>query len=139
MIPLVGGAVVGLFSRFRRSRDDETVDLDERSPRLGIKYRDLLVMNEIAKRASDLSQPRHVIFYLNAASEDTGRLIAAEAHSHGFEAAVRAPLQEYPDSWTVVCETHAVLTPQFVRESVDLFEALAERHQAEYDGWEAAA
>ncbi|NES25972.1 ribonuclease E inhibitor RraB [Micromonospora terminaliae] len=130
---------MGLFSKFKRSREDELVDLDDRSPRLGVKYRDLLLMNEIAKRAADLSQPRHVIFYLYAPSDDIGRLIAAEARTHGFEAQVRQPLPEYPGSWTVACETHVVLTPQFVRESVDLFEALAERHHADYDGWEAAA
>ena len=130
---------MGLFSKFKRSRDDEPVDLDERSPRLGIKYRDLLLMNEIAKTAADLSQPRHVIFYLDAPSEDVGRLIAAEACTHGFGADVREPLPEYPGSWTVACEIHAVLTPEFVRESVGLFEALAERHHADYDGWEAAA
>lgn len=130
---------MGLFSKFKRSRDDESVDLDERSPRLGIKYRDLLLMNEIAKRATDLSQPRHVIFYLYAPSGDLGRLIVAEARARGFEAEVREPLPEYPGSWGVACETHAVLTPEFVRESVDFFEALAERHHADYDGWEAAA
>ncbi|WP_446218845.1 ribonuclease E inhibitor RraB [Micromonospora sp. IBHARD004] len=130
---------MGLFSKFKRSRDDEPVDLNERSPRLGIKYGDLLLMNEIAKRAADLSQPRHVIFYLYAPSEDLGQLIAAEARAHGFEAEVREPLPENPASWAVVCDTHVVLTPEFVRESVDLFEALAARHHADYDGWEAAA
>jgi len=130
---------MGLFSMFKRRRDDEPIDLDTRSPTLGIKYRDLLLMNEIAKRATDLSQPRHVIFYLYAPSEEIGRLIAAEARTHGFAAEVREPLPEHPGSWAVACETHAVLTPEFVRESVDLFEALAERHHADYDGWEAAA
>lgn len=130
---------MGLFSKLKRSRDDEPVDLNERSPRLGIKYGDLLLMNEIAKRAADLSQPRHVVFYLYAPSKEVGRLMAGEARGHGFGVEVREPLPEYPGSWAVVCETHAVLTPDFVRESVDLFEALAERHHADYDGWEAAA
>jgi len=130
---------MGLFSKFKRNRDDEPVDLDERSPQLGVKYRDLLLMNEIGKMAADLSQPRHVVFYLYAASEDTGQAMAGEARVRGFEAEVREPLPEYPGRWAVVCETHTVLTPDFVRESVDLFEGLAERHEAEYDGWEAAA
>jgi hypothetical protein len=38
----------------------------------------------------------------------------------------------------VKCETHEVLTPDFVRESVDFFEGLASAHRAEYDGWETA-
>jgi hypothetical protein len=32
----------------------------------------------------------------------------------------------------------AVLTPDFVRDSTDFFEALAARHAGEYDGWEAS-
>lgn len=130
---------MGLFSKFKRNGDDAPVDLDERSPRLGIKYRDLLLMNEIAKRAADLSEPRHVLFYLYASSEVAGRAMAGEARARGFEAEVREPLPDYPDSWAVVCETHTVLTADFVREGVDFFEGLAERHRAEYDGWEAAA
>jgi hypothetical protein len=137
--PTEWSSLMGLFSRFKRHRDDESVDLDERSPKLGVKYRDLLLMNEIAKRATDLSQPRHVLFYLYATSEDTGRAVAGKARAHGFQADVREPTPEYPGSWAVVCETHTVLTPEFVRDSVDLFEDLAKRHRAEYDGWEAAA
>jgi hypothetical protein len=129
---------MGLFSKFKRNRD-EPVDLDERSPQLGIKYRDLLLLDEISRTADDMSQPRHVLFYLDAQSQDAGQAIAAEARTHGFGAEVRWPLPEYPSRWAVVCETHTVLTAHFVRESVDLFEDLAERHQAEYDGWEAAA
>jgi Regulator of ribonuclease activity B len=97
------------------------------------------VLNELSKRAEDLSQPRHVVFYLYTTPEDTGHVLAAEARARGFQARVREPLPEGSASWAVVCEQHTVLTPDFVRESVDFFEALAERHQAEYDGWEAAA
>src|SRR5829696_2828430 len=63
--------------------------------------------------------------------------MAAECRTHGFDVEVREPLPEYPESWAVVCETHTVLTPEFIRETVDLFEDLARRHGAEYDGWEA--
>jgi regulator of RNase E activity RraB len=130
---------MGLFSKFKRSRDEEPVDPNERSPQLGLRYRDLMVLNEVAKRAKDLSQPRHVVFYLYTPSEDTGHALAAEARDRGFQAGVREPLPEGSAGWAVVCEQHTVLTPDFVRESVDFFEALAERHQAEYDGWETAA
>jgi regulator of RNase E activity RraB len=129
---------MGLFDKFKRGRDNAPVDLDERSPRLGVKYRDLMVMDQVAKRAEDMSAPRHVVFHLYATSPQTGRALAAEARGRGFEAAVREPLSKYPDSWAVTCQTHAVLTPDFVRENVDFFEALADRHKAEYDGWEAA-
>jgi hypothetical protein len=39
----------------------------------------------------------------------------------------------------LICEIHAVTTPDFVREADDFFQGLADRHGAEYDGWEASA
>jgi hypothetical protein len=129
---------MGLFGKCRRDQDDD-IDLDERSPRLGLKYRDLILMSEIAKRAADLSQPRHVLFYLYSDSREVGESIAAEARDRGFDAKVRDPIPESGESWSIVCETNTVLTPDFVRDSVDFFESLADRHRSEYDGWEAAA
>jgi hypothetical protein len=38
----------------------------------------------------------------------------------------------------VVCETHTVLSPEVVRNADDFFQDLADRHGADYDGWEAA-
>jgi hypothetical protein len=128
-----------LFSRFRRNRDDELIDPDRRSPQLGLKYRDLMLMSEIAKRATDLSQPRHMLFYLYARTNDAGQAMVDQARTRGFEARVEEPLEEFSGQWWVICETNAVLTPNFVRESVDFFEDLAKAHGAEYDGWEAAA
>src|SRR5690606_16865395 len=84
------GAMMSFFSRWRRGRRDEPVDLDERSPQLGLRYRDLILLNEIAKRAADLSQPRHVVFYLYAPSHLTGQAIADEARLKGFDASVRS-------------------------------------------------
>ena len=61
-----------------------------------------------------------------------------EAELRGFTTEVREPLPDFPGQWAVVSETHAVASPDFVRDSVDFFEDLAERHGAEYDGWEAS-
>jgi hypothetical protein len=38
----------------------------------------------------------------------------------------------------MISETHAVTSPDFVRDADDFFQALADRHAAEYDGWEAS-
>jgi hypothetical protein len=38
----------------------------------------------------------------------------------------------------VIGEIDAVTSPEFVRESDDFFQGLADRHGAEYDGWEAS-
>jgi hypothetical protein len=38
----------------------------------------------------------------------------------------------------VVAETHAVTSPDFVRDADNFFQELADRHGADYDGWEAS-
>lgn len=123
---------------FRRSRDDEPVDMNERSPQLGVKYKDLLVLDNLIKNGADLTESRHVVYYLYASSEAAARAVGQEAAANYFAAEIREPLPEFPGHWAVVCEKHAVTSPDFVRESDDFFEALAHRHGAEYDGWEAS-
>jgi Regulator of ribonuclease activity B len=64
--------------------------------------------------------------------------MAHEVEENDFNATVREPLPEYPDPWRVVCEKHPVTSPDFVRAADDLFQGVADRHSAEYDGWEAS-
>jgi hypothetical protein len=64
--------------------------------------------------------------------------MAVEAEARSFSATVREPLPQYPDQWPVVCEITTVTSPEFVRESDDFFQALADRHGGDYDGWEAS-
>jgi hypothetical protein len=73
---------------FRKKRDDKPVDMNERSPQLGVRYKDLAVLDQLMKNGA--------------------------------------------------CETHAVTSPELVREADDFFQGLADRHGAEYDGWEAS-
>jgi len=39
----------------------------------------------------------------------------------------------------VTCEVNAVISPDFVRDTGNLFDTLAAQYDAEYGGWEAAA
>jgi hypothetical protein len=124
---------------FRRKREgDEPVDLNERSPQLGLRFKDLLVLDQLAKNGADLSQTRHVIYYSYAPGEEVAQAMAREAEAGGWAAEVREPLPNNPNQWSVVCEADAVTTPDFVREADDFFQDLADRHSAEYDGWEAS-
>ena len=123
---------------FRRKSNDESVDMNERSPQLGVKYKDLLVLDQLAKNGADLTASRHVIYYSYAPSEEVARAMGREAESAGWSAQVSEPLPNAPDQWSVICETYSVTTPDFVRETDDFFQDLADRHGAEYDGWEAS-
>ena len=112
--------------------------MNERSPQLGLKYKDLAVLGQLMKSGADLTQSRHVVYYSYAPSEEVARAMRQEADTNGFEATVREPLPDFPDQWAVVCEKHAITSPDFVRDSDDFFQGLADRHGAEYDGWEAS-
>ncbi len=128
---------MGLFTR--RRRDDQPVDPDERSPQLGIKYKDLMVLGQLQQHGADLTQPRHVIYFCYAPTREVARAMGDEAGARGFDVELGEPLPAYPDDWPVRCETTTVLRPEVVRDNTDFFEDLAARHGAEYDGWEAAA
>ena len=97
-----------------------------------------MVLGQLVENGADLSESRHVIFYSYAPSEEVAQEMRDEAEADRFTAEVREPLPDFPGQWSVVCETHAVTSPDFVREADDFFEALARRHGAEYDGWEAS-
>jgi len=125
---------------FRRKPDDnEPVDMNERSPQLGVRYKDLMVLDQLAKNGADLTESRHVIYYSYAPSVGVARAMGREAEAGGWAAEVREPLPNYPGQWALICERHAITTPDFVREADDFFQGLADRHAAEYDGWEASA
>jgi hypothetical protein len=42
-----------------------------------------------------------------------------EAKDAGWEPEVREPLPDFPGQWGVICERHAVTSPDFVREADD--------------------
>jgi hypothetical protein len=124
---------------FRKKSNDEPVDPNERSPQLGVRYKDLMVLDQLRKNGANLSESRHVIYYSYAPSDEIARSMGREAEARGYSAEVREPMPQFPAQWSLVCETHAVTSPDFVRDADDFFQALADRYGAEYDGWEAGA
>jgi hypothetical protein len=129
---------MGIFNR-KKKVDEEAVDPDARSPQLGLKYQDLAVMGQLLDHGADLDQPRHVVHFLYFDSKGAAAAAADELASQGWVSEVRAPLPDYPDQWSLVCEQHdVVLLPDFIRESTNLFGAVAAQHGGSYDGWEAS-
>lgn len=125
---------MGLLSRFL---DKRPVDLDERSPELGLKLGDMLVLQQLIEAGGDPRAPRHVVYYLYFDREDRARAAEADASDGGFDVDVRSP--DASGQWAVVCERHDyVLDPETVRDNSDFFDGLAERYAGEYDGWEAS-
>ena len=127
---------MGLLSRWR---DRQPVDLEERAPQTGIKYKDILVLDQLVKAGADLTAPRHVVYYLYFPDREAATAAATEAGELGFDIDLREPIPAYPDNWALVCERHDyTLDLDLVRLNTDAFEALAARHGGDYDGWEAS-
>jgi hypothetical protein len=124
---------------FRR-RNRDAVDPEERSPQLGLKYENLQLLGLMMEDGADLDQPRHVLHYSYFPAEAIAAVARDEMAQAGWSTSVDEPLRDFPGQWSVKAErADVVLTPDFVRESTDFFEALAARHAGEYDGWKQAS
>jgi hypothetical protein len=126
---------MGSFSRSR-----QPVDLESRAPQSGVKYKDLLVLNQLRQAGAHLTAPRHVLYYLYFKDRATAETAASTATTSGFAATVREPKPEQPNHWEVICERKSyVLSMDIVRDNTDYFEELVARLGGVYDGWEASA
>ena len=76
---------------FRRKRDEQPLDLDERSPTTGLKHKDLLVLHQLMRAGADLKQPRHTVHYLYFTSPDAARSASHEAQARPLRRARGAP------------------------------------------------
>jgi hypothetical protein len=128
------------FWKRKQADDQEPVDPNARSEQLGIRYKDLAVLGQLMAAGADLTKPRHALYYLYFPSRDAAVTAAADAETAGYQCEVRDPLPEYPGQWLLLCERpDAVLDPPGVIAADDLFQGIADRAGADYDGWEAAA
>jgi len=128
------------FRKRDKPADEQPVDTEARSPELGVKYKDLLLMGQLLQQGADLHQPRHALYYLYFADRASAEVGAVDGRAAGYTCEVREPLPEYPGQWSLVCERQdAVIDPPGVIAADDLFQGIADRNGAQFDGWEAAA
>jgi hypothetical protein len=130
-----------VFLRKRdKPADEQPVDMEARSPELGVKYKDLLLMGQLLQQGADLHQPRHALYYLYFNDRSSAEVGAADGRAAGYTCEVREPLPEFPGQWSLVCERpDAMIDPPGVIAADDLFQGIADRHGAQFDGWEASA
>ena len=129
-----------MFGFGRKKENDEAVDPEARSPQLGVKNKDLVLMGQLLQQGADLNKPRHALYYLYFTSRASAEAGAEDGRAAGYACDVREPLAEYPGQWSLVCERpDAVLDPNGVNAADDLFQGIADRLGGEFDGWEAAA
>jgi hypothetical protein len=137
--PGAAASEANVFLFKRKPKDDEPVDMNARSPGTGLKYKDLALLGQMLKAGADLTKPRHALYYLYFGSPDVANSGAQEARAAGYACNVGDPLPEYPGQWSLICERHdVVLDIDGVRSADDLFQGIADRHEGDFDGWEAA-
>ena len=125
---------MGLISRLLGR---SPVDLEERGPDTGVKYKDMLVLEQLVHAGADLTAPRHVLYYLYFKSHEAADAAGREADAQGFDVAVHQ--LDGATEWTLKCERHDyTLSLDIVRDNTDYFEELAAGHSGDYDGWEAS-
>ena len=128
-----------MFRKQSANGDDQPVDPNERSPQLGLKWKDVQVLSELVKHGVDLLEPRHVIYFLYFPSREAASAALAEAGRTNMVGEISEPLDDHPDTWGLVLQGHEiVLAPDWVRQIDDELQALADKLGGEYDGWEAA-
>jgi hypothetical protein len=128
------------FRKRDKPADEQPVDMEARSPELGVKYKDLLLMGQLLQQGADLHQPRHALYFLYFTDRATAEIGAVDGRAAGYTCEVREPLPEYPGQWSLVCERpDAMIDPPGVIAADDLFQGIADRNGAQFDGWEASA
>ena len=115
---------------FRGRRDDEPVDMNERSPQLGIRYKDLAILDQLMKNGADLTESRHVVYYAYAPSEAEAQAMGHGAESNGFAVTIGEPLPDFPgahplEDLLTAGAKEAAATVHVVDEGVDTGPVLA--------------
>lgn len=96
------------------------------------------LLAQIASR-SDIEARRHWVHYLYFKDEPQARSAALVVGSAGWQIQHVDVAAGGGPQWVVIAETHAVTTPDAVRDARLFFEGVAATHDGgEYDGWEAS-
>ncbi len=100
---------------------------------------DIKVLAELDRLGADLTVPRHVIHYLYFRTKTAAESAAFALRGEGYVTRADQRLSPHTRApWPVVAETIAVVNDQTVAQTRAALTALAELHDGEYDGWEAA-
>jgi regulator of ribonuclease activity B len=103
---------------------------------------DQLVLDSLQTLDADLSQPREVIHFLYVPTEEAARQVAEELKSRGYSVEQKpAPIVEKEpiNPFCLIASNRFVSYSTTVQKFRHFFEQLAEFHQGDYDGWEAAS
>ncbi len=97
---------------------------------------DRLVIETIAAKGADLSQPRHVRHFIIVPNRGTAEAVAERLRADGFTVQLRPANRR---DWLVVASHHTVVNLSAITTLRTHLTDLAWSFSGDYDGWEAAA
>ena len=98
---------------------------------------DMSVIEQLRENGADLSKARHVKAYLFFRTKRDADGATADLASQGFQGSLGS--NEAADSWLATVELEMVVSSQSIAELSARLHAIADRHDGDYDGWEASA
>jgi hypothetical protein len=97
---------------------------------------DARVLDHLSRLGCDPTEPRECRHYLYVPGEIGAEEVARSLNAtDGWD----AEYEQVADLWLVTATTFTGLNDTVLRDTRQRFEALADIHRGEYDGWEAAA
>lgn len=98
---------------------------------------DRLALRQLEKLGADLTKPRHVIHFVYFEEEGPARRAAEVMEQAGYSTIVQPPDDRFKE-WRVHADSTRVVSETTVDGFRSWFEHVANTHDGEYDGWEAA-
>ncbi|WP_062301017.1 ribonuclease E inhibitor RraB [Demequina subtropica] len=92
-------------------------------------------LEAMAARGADLAAPRESEFFLSFTSEPRVRGAADELRALRVSHELVEPSHDIPEWMLFVRAYRTPLVPDFLRDTIDLCERIAEKHGGDYEGW----
>ncbi|WP_062385153.1 ribonuclease E inhibitor RraB [Demequina iriomotensis] len=92
-------------------------------------------LDAMIARGAEAEAPRESEFFLSFTSEPRVRAAADELRAMRVSHELVEPSHDIPEWMLFVRAYRTPLVPDFLRETVDLCERIAEKHGGDYEGW----
>jgi hypothetical protein len=137
MMALFGRKNRGGPPRAEENGEVVDIDLDDKSPRSGLLWRDLMLLTEIVDSGADLTQPREHGFVLYFDLKKAADKARVRARRGGYEATVSRCPDDATHRWQVMCERESVLDLTTLIAATDFFQSVADELGGGYGGLQA--
>lgn len=104
------------------------------APLKGNEDPDAMVLLQMAELGADLRKPHKPDFAFEVPEKSEAVALANQLSALDFDVDLYDPTDENP-YFQIIAKKTMILALEVINQHSDLFEALAEKHHASYDGW----